>query len=110
MLKKIVMKNENKEKCSACGGKCCKNNPGAYLPEDFTADQLTKGGMLNLIKNGRIINLKGKVLNLNGLSMRVRSFLYPKHLYNLEGGLLWERSINAYTVTRSMSDPLLLLI
>lgn len=53
-LKTNVPNNENSEKCSACGGKCCKNNPGAYLPEDFTADQLTKGGMLNLIKNGRI--------------------------------------------------------
>lgn len=29
---------ENKELCSKCGGKCCKNMPGAAYPEDFGND------------------------------------------------------------------------
>ena len=29
------MKIENKELCSACGGKCCKTLPGNYYPSDF---------------------------------------------------------------------------
>jgi len=28
----------NKEICSACGGKCCKDIPGCYYPEDFNME------------------------------------------------------------------------
>lgn len=33
------MTNENKEICTDCGGRCCKNYPGATVPADFGEDR-----------------------------------------------------------------------
>jgi len=30
------MKYENQSLCSTCGGKCCKNSPCFFMPQDFT--------------------------------------------------------------------------
>ena len=49
-----ILNNEDFEKCSACGGKCCKNIPGAYHPSDFKPEQLTKEGIIDLIKNHKV--------------------------------------------------------
>ena len=36
------MKYENKEMCAICKGKCCKNMPGQYIPEDLFDHEMTK--------------------------------------------------------------------
>lgn len=53
-LKTNAPNNENSEKCSACGGKCCKRMPGFYVPDNFKPEQLTKDGIIDLIKNQKI--------------------------------------------------------
>ena len=34
--------NENKEICSKCGGICCRNMPGQYVPADLFDHEMTK--------------------------------------------------------------------
>lgn len=49
-----ILNNEDFEICSKCGGKCCKHMPGSYYPSDFKSEQLTKEGILDLIKNHKV--------------------------------------------------------
>jgi hypothetical protein len=38
-----IVDNEDPATCRACGGKCCKTLPGAYLPGQLTESQLREG-------------------------------------------------------------------
>jgi hypothetical protein len=38
-----IANNEDLATCRACGGKCCKTLPGAYLPDQLTQDELRHG-------------------------------------------------------------------
>ena len=39
----VIADNQNAELCTPCGGKCCKRQPGKYVPSDFGAskDEIT---------------------------------------------------------------------
>jgi hypothetical protein len=45
-----IVDNEDAATCRACGGQCCKTLPGAYLPDQLTADQLRAG-----LASGRLV-------------------------------------------------------
>lgn len=52
------MSNENKELCSRCGGKCCKNLPGTYSPQDlFGNEVITKESIKNLVMESDYISI-----------------------------------------------------
>lgn len=38
-----ILNNEDLATCRACGGKCCKTLPGAYLPDQLPEDDLRAG-------------------------------------------------------------------
>jgi Fe-S-cluster containining protein len=52
-----VVKNsyENKDLCRPCGGKCCKNLPGAAFPEDFGYPDIKamESNILNALMSGK---------------------------------------------------------
>lgn len=57
----------NKELCSQCGGKCCKDESCLYAPEDF--EEITFETMLKAYKEGRVMftcihNEEGKVTSI----------------------------------------------
>ena len=35
-----MVNNEDRNTCSSCGGKCCKNLPGAFAPEEVSMESL----------------------------------------------------------------------
>src|SRR5688500_5956126 len=45
-----IANNEDLATCRACGGKCCKTLPGAYLPDQLTDDELASG-----LATGRLV-------------------------------------------------------
>lgn len=50
----MIQNNENKEVCSKCGGKCCKNVSGFYHPIDFDTI-ITKDFIKYLIDNENVV-------------------------------------------------------
>ena len=48
-----IKNNENKEKCSKCGGECCKTYAGAYHPDDFN-HELTDAWLEDLIEGNHV--------------------------------------------------------
>lgn len=44
-----IKNNENKELCSKCGGKCCKQSAGVYHPDDFK-HELTDAWLEDLLE------------------------------------------------------------
>ena len=45
-----IANNEDLATCRACGGKCCKTLPGAYLPDQLGDDELAAG-----LASGRLV-------------------------------------------------------
>ncbi len=45
-----IAPNEDLATCRACGGKCCKTLPGAYLPGQLSDDELRNG-----LRSGRLV-------------------------------------------------------
>ena len=43
MARLPIANNEDLATCRACGGKCCKTLPGAYLPDQLSANDLEEG-------------------------------------------------------------------
>lgn len=54
MNTKKVMGFENLKRCKDCGGKCCKNFPGAYFPGDYGFEEITVENLLKMFRTGKI--------------------------------------------------------
>lgn len=53
-----MYKNENLEVCKKCGGKCCRNMPGTYSPEDlFKGEEITKESIKRLIMESDYLSI-----------------------------------------------------
>lgn len=72
---------ENEEICSKCGGKCCKNFPGAYFPSDFKKP--LEENILAKLKTGQIELHKNWWSGKYFVIPKILSARYPYQCINL---------------------------